>query len=308
MRKQHLNYLKLIENLKKIISVSGPTAVGKTKKAIELAIFLKTEIISFDSRQFYKEMKIGTAPPSKIELSTVKHHFIQNKSIFDNYTVYDYSKDAKNLIDVLFKKYDNIILVGGSFLFLNSIFKELDEMPKISKDLRDRLNQDFEKKGKEYILALLKKIDPKYLEMVDNNNHRRIIRALEVSIQSQKPYSSFLGKKSPSKYNHISIALNNERKVIHDSINKRVDIMMRNGLLEEAQSLYKYSRLNPLNTVGYKELFNYFDGKSSKTESIDQIKINTRRFAKKQITWLNNNGKHFWFSPENNIEKIVKVL
>ena len=308
MRKQHLNYLKLIENLKKIISVSGPTAVGKTKKAIELAIFLKTEIISFDSRQFYKEMKIGTAPPSKIELSTVKHHFIQNKSIFDNYTVYDYSKDAKNLIDVLFKKYDNIILVGGSFLFLNSIFKELDEMPKISKDLRDRLNQDFEKKGKEYILALLKKIDPKYLEMVDKNNHRRIIRALEVSIQSQKPYSSFLGKKSPSKYNHISIALNNERKVIHDSINKRVDIMMRNGLLEEAQSLYKYSRLNPLNTVGYKELFNYFDGKSSKTESIDQIKINTRRFAKKQITWLNNNGKHFWFSPENNIEKIVKVL
>ena len=308
MRKQHLNYLKLIENLKKIISVSGPTAVGKTKKAIELAIFLKTEIISFDSRQFYKEMKIGTAPPSKIELSTVKHHFIQNKSIFDNYTVYDYSKDAKNLIDVLFKKYDNIILVGGSFLFLNSIFKELDEMPKISKDLRDRLNQDFEKKGKEYILALLKKIDPKYLEMVDNNNHRRIIRALEVSIQSQKPYSSFLGKKPPSKYNHISIALNNERKVIHDSINKRVDIMMRNGLLEEAQSLYKYSRLNPLNTVGYKELFDYFDGKSSKTESIDKIKINTRRFAKKQITWLNNNGKHFWFSPENNIEKIVKVL
>ena len=226
MRKQHLNYLKLIENLKKIISVSGPTAVGKTKKAIELAIFLKTEIISFDSRQFYKEMKIGTAPPSKIELSTVKHHFIHNKSIFDNYTVYDYSKDAKNLIDILFEKYDNIILVGGSFLFLNSIFKELDEMPKISKDLRDRLNQDFEKKGKEYILSLLKKIDPKYLEMVDKNNHRRIIRALEVSIQSQKPYSSFLGKKPPSKYNHISIALNNERKVIHDSINKRVDICL----------------------------------------------------------------------------------
>ena len=144
--------------------------------------------------------------------------------------------------------------------------------------------------------------------MVDKNNHRRIIRALEVSIQSQKPYSSFLGKKPPSKYNHISIALNNERKVIHDNINKRVDIMVRNGLLEEAQSLYKYSRVNPLNTVGYKELFNYFDGKFSKTESIDQIKINTRRFAKKQITWLNNNGKHFWFSPENNIEKIVKVL
>ena len=157
MRKQHLNYLKLIENLKKIISISGPTAVGKTKKAVELAIFLKTEIISFDSRQFYKEMKIGTAPPSKIELSTVKHHFIHNKSIFDNYSVYDYSKDAKNLIDILFEKYDNIILVGGSFLFLNSIFKELDEMPKISKDLRDRLNQDFEKKRKRVYTIIIKK-------------------------------------------------------------------------------------------------------------------------------------------------------
>ena len=308
MRKQHWNYLKLIENLKKIISVSGPTAVGKTKKAIELAIFLKTEIISFDSRQFYREMKIGTAPPSKIELSTVKHHFIHNKSIFDNYTVYDYSKDAKNLIDILFKKYDNIILVGGSFLFLNSIFKELDEMPKIPTEIRDQLNEDFEKKGKEYILSLLKKLDPKYLEMVDNNNHRRIIRALEVSIKSNKPYSSFLGKKNPSKYNHTSIALNNERKIIHDCINKRVDIMVKNGLIEEAKALYKYSRENPLNTVGYKELFNYFDGKSSKTESINKIKINTRRFAKKQITWLNNNGKHFWFNPQNNIDEIVKVL
>ena len=308
MRKQHLNYLKLIENLKKIISVSGPTAVGKTKKAIELAIFLKTEIISFDSRQFYREMKIGTAPPSKIQLSTVKHHFIHNKSIFDNYTVYDYSKDAKNLIDILFKKYDNIILVGGSFLFLNSIFKELDEMPKIPTEIRDQLNEDFEKKGKEYILSLLKKLDPKYLEMVDNNNHRRIIRALEVSIKSNKPYSSFLGKKNPSKYNHTSIALNNERKIIHDCINKRVDIMVKNGLIEEAKALYKYSRENPLNTVGYKELFNYFDGKSSKTESINKIKINTRRFAKKQITWLNNNGKHFWFNPQNNIDEIVKVL
>ena len=308
MQKQHLSYLKLIENLKRLISISGPTAVGKTKKAIELASFLNTEIVSFDSRQFYKEMKIGTAPPSKTELSTVKHHFILNKSIFDNYTVYDYSRDAKNLINILFKKYDNIILVGGSFLFLNSIFNELDEMPKISKDLRDKLNQDFEKKGKEYILLMLKKIDPKYLKMVDKNNHRRIIRALEVSIQSQKPYSSFLGKKNTSKYNHISIALNDERKIVHDVINNRVDLMIKNGLVEEAQSLHKYSNLNPLNTVGYKELFNYFDGKSSKEESIEQIKRNTRRFAKKQITWLNNNGKHFWFNPKIKIDEIVKFL
>ena len=165
--------------MKKLISISGPTAVGKTKKAIELALFLNTEIISFDSRQFYKEMKIGTAPPSKQELSKVKHHFIHNKSIFDNYNVYDFSIDAKSCIEELFKKYENIILVGGSFLFLNSIIKELDEMPNIPDELRKNLNYDYQKKGKEYILKLLKKIDPVYLEMVDKNNHRRIIHPLK---------------------------------------------------------------------------------------------------------------------------------
>lgn len=294
--------------MKKLISISGPTAVGKTKKAIELALFLKTEIISFDSRQFYREMKIGTAPPSEQELSKVKHHFIHNKSIFENYTVYDFSIDAKNCIELLFKKYDNIILVGGSFLFLNSIIKELDEMPKIPDELREKLNYDYDKKGKKYILNLLKKIDPVYLEMVDKNNHRRIIRALEVSIQSKKPYSSFLGKKTPSKYNHFSIALNDERKIIHKVINKRVDQMLKNGLLDEVESLHKHSHLNPLNTVGYKELFNYLDGKTSKVEAIEHVKRNTRRFAKKQITWLNNNGKHFWFNPNNSVDDIKKVL
>ena len=294
--------------MKKLISISGPTAVGKTKKAIELALFLKTEIISFDSRQFYKEMKIGTAPPSEQQLSKVKHHFIHNKSIFENYTVYDFSIDAKNCIELLFKKYDNIILVGGSFLFLNSIIKELDEMPKIPDELREKLNYDYDKKGKKYILNLLKKIDPVYLEMVDKNNHRRIIRALEVSIQSKKPYSSFLGKKTHSKYNHFSIALNDERKIIHKVINKRVDQMLKNGLLDEVESLHKHSHLNPLNTVGYKELFNYLDGKTSKVEAIEHVKRNTRRFAKKQITWLNNNGKHFWFNPNNSVDDIKKVL
>lgn len=294
--------------MKKLISISGPTAVGKTKKAIELALFLKTEIISFDSRQFYREMKIGTAPPSEQELSKVKHHFIHNKSIFENYTVYDFSIDAKNCIELLFKKYDNIILVGGSFLFLNSIIKELDEMPKIPDELREKLNYDYDKKGKKYILNLLKKIDPVYLEMVDKNNHRRIIRALEVSIQSKKPYSSFLGKKTHSKYNHFSIALNDERKIIHKVINKRVDQMLKNGLLDEVESLHKHSHLNPLNTVGYKELFNYLDGKTSKVEAIEHVKRNTRRFAKKQITWLNNNGKHFWFNPNNSVDDIKKVL
>ena len=294
--------------MKKLISISGPTAVGKTKKAIELALFLKTEIISFDSRQFYREMKIGTAPPTEQELSKVKHHFIHNKSIFENYTVYDFSIDAKNCIELLFKKYDNIILVGGSFLFLNSIIKELDEMPKILDELREKLNYDYDKKGKKYILNLLKKIDPVYLEMVDKNNHRRIIRALEVSIQSKKPYSSFLGKKTPSKYNHFSIALNDERKIIHKVINKRVDQMLKNGLLDELESLHKHSHLNPLNTVGYKELFNYLDGKTSKVEAIEHVKRNTRRFAKKQITWLNNNGKHFWFNPNNSVDDIKKVL
>ncbi len=294
--------------MKKLISISGPTAIGKTKKAIELALFLNTEIISFDSRQFYKEMKIGTAPPSNHELSQVKHHFIHNKSIFDNYTVYDFSIDAKSCIEELFKKYDNIILVGGSFLFLNSIIKEFDEMPNIPNELRNKLNHDYQKKGKEYILNLLKKIDPKYLEMVDKNNHRRVIRALEVSIQSKKPYSSFLGKKHPSKYNHVSIALNDERSNIHNLINDRVDLMLKNGLLNEAEQLHKYSHLNTLNTVGYKELFNYLDGKVSKVDAVEHIKRNTRRFAKKQITWLNNNGKHHWFNPNDSFDDIKGVL
>ena len=294
--------------MKKLISISGPTAIGKTKKAIELALFLNTEIISFDSRQFYKEMKIGTAPPSNHELSQVKHHFIHNKSIFDNYTVYDFSIDAKSCIEELFKKYDNIILVGGSFLFLNSIIKEFDEMPNIPNELRHKLNHDYQKKGKEYILNLLKKIDPVYLEMVDKNNHRRVIRALEVSIQSKKPYSSFLGKKHPSKYNHVSIALNDERSNIHNLINDRVDLMLKNGLLNEAKQLHKYSHLNTLNTVGYKELFNYLDGKVSKVDAVEHIKRNTRRFAKKQITWLNNNGKHHWFNPNDSFDDIKRVL
>ena len=294
--------------MKKLISISGPTAIGKTKKAIELALFLNTEIISFDSRQFYKEMKIGTAPPSNHELSQVKHHFIHNKSIFDNYTVYDFSIDAKSCIEELFKKYDNIILVGGSFLFLNSIIKEFDEMPNIPNELRHKLNHDYQKKGKEYILNLLKKIDPIYLEMVDKNNHRRVIRALEVSIQSKKPYSSFLGKKHPSKYNHVSIALNDERSNIHNLINDRVDLMLKNGLLNEAKQLHKYSHLNTLNTVGYKELFNYLDGKVSKVDAVEHIKRNTRRFAKKQITWLNNNGKHHWFNPNDSFDDIKGVL
>ena len=294
--------------MKKLISISGPTGIGKTKKAIELALHFNTEIISFDSRQFYKEMKIGTAPPSEDDLSKIKHHFIHNKSILDNYTVYDFSIDAKKCIEKLFKKYDNIILVGGSFLFLNSIITELDEMPEIKAGLRQKLNDDYEKKGKEYIIKLLKKIDPVYLEKVDKNNHRRIIRALEVSIQSKKPYSSFLGKKTSSKYNHISVALNNERKVIHSLINNRVDKMLKNGLLEEVKSLYKYSHLNPLNTVGYKELFSYLDGKISKIDAVEYIKRNTRRYAKKQITWLNNNGKHFWFHPNDSLESFLKVL
>ena len=294
--------------MKKLISISGPTAIGKTKKAIELALFLNTEIISFDSRQFYKEMKIGTAPPSNHELSQVKHHFIHNKSIFDNYTVYDFSIDAKSCIEELFKKYDNIILVGGSFLFLNSIIKEFDEMPNIPNELRHKLNHDYQKKGKEYILNLLKKIDPVYLEMVDKNNHRRVIRALEVSIYSKKPYSSFLGKKHHSKYNHVSIALNDDRKNIHNLINDRVDLMLKNGLLDEVKQLHKYSHLNALNTVGYKELFNYLDGKVSKVDAVEHIKRNTRRFAKKQITWLNNNGKHHWFNPNDSFDDIKGVL
>ena len=283
-----------------LISISGPTAVGKTLFAIELAKKLDTEIISFDSRQFYKEMSIGTAVPSKEELIQVKHHFIQHKSIHDQYTVSDYIYDVDELIKTISLKKKHIVLVGGSNLYLKSIIYGLDDIPEVPLEIRNKLNNEFQINGIKHIQNLLKKLDPEYYKKVDKQNHRRIIRALEVSIFSKKPFSYFLKGMVKKRYKHHSIVLNLDRNKLYDRINNRVDHMIDHGLINEVKKLNIYKNLNPLNTIGYKEIFDYLNSELDIEKSIELIKMNTRRFAKKQLTWLNNNGDHLWLDSSNN--------
>ena len=291
-----------------LISISGPTAVGKTLFAIELAKKLDTEIISFDSRQFYKEMSIGTAVPTKDELAQVKHHFIQHKSIHDQYTVSDYKHNVDELIKTLSSKKKHIILVGGSNLYLKSIIYGLDDIPEVPLEIRNKLNYKFKIHGIKHIQNLLKKHDPEYYNKVDKLNHRRIIRALEVSIFSNKPFSYFLKGTQVKRYNHHSVVLNIDRNKLYERINNRVDKMLDNGLINEVIKLEQHNNLNTLNTIGYKELFNYLNGKLDLEKSIELIKMNTRRFAKKQLTWLNNNGKHIWLDNSNNNSINIDIL
>ena len=283
-----------------LISISGPTAVGKTLFAIELAKKLDTEIISFDSRQFYKEMSIGTAVPSKDELAQVKHHFIQHKSIHDQYTVSDYKHDVDELIKTLSSNKKHIILVGGSNLYLKSIIYGLDDIPEVPLEIRNKLNYEFQIHGIKHIQNLLKKLDPEYYNKVDKQNHRRIIRALEVSIFSNKPFSYFLKGKVKKRYKHRSIVLNLDRNILYERINNRVDQMIDHGLINEVKKLNRYKNLNPLNTIGYKEIFKYLNGELDLEKSIELIKMNTRRFAKKQLTWLKNEGDHLWLDSSSN--------
>ena len=291
-----------------LISISGPTAVGKTLFAIELAKKLDTEIISFDSRQFYKEMSIGTAVPSKEELIQVKHHFIQHKSIHDQYTVSDYKYDVDELIKTLSSKKKHIVLVGGSNLYLKSIIYGLDDIPEVPLEIRNKLNYEFQTHGIKHIQKLLKKLDLEYYNKVDKQNHRRIIRALEVSISSNKPFSYFLKGKEKKRYNHHSVVLNLDRNKLYNRINNRVDHMIDYGLINEVKKLYLHNNLNPLNTIGYKEIFNYLNGELDLEKSIELIKMNTRRFAKKQLTWLNNDGDHLWLDSSNNKLSNIELL
>ena len=291
-----------------LISISGPTAVGKTLFAIELAKKLDTEIISFDSRQFYKEMSIGTAVPSKEELIQVKHHFIQHKSIHDQYTVSDYKYDVDELIKTLSSKKKHIVLVGGSNLYLKSIIYGLDDIPEVPLEIRNKLNYEFQIHGIKHIQKLLKKLDPEYYNKVDKQNHRRIIRALEVSIFLNKPFSYFLKGKSKKRYNHHSVVLHLDRNKLYNRINNRVDHMIDYGLINEVKKLNLHNSLNPLNTIGYKEIFNYLNGELDLEKSIELIKMNTRRFAKKQLTWLNNNGDHLWLDSSNNKLSNIELL
>jgi tRNA dimethylallyltransferase len=296
-------------NNKVLIAVVGPTAIGKTALGILLAKHLETEIISADSRQFFKEMEIGTAVPSPKELKAVQHHFIQHKSIFDPYSVGDFEKDALSLLDNLLQKKDVVVMVGGSGLYVDAVINGLDEFPEVDPKLRESLNQELQEKGLEYLQKELKLRDPDYYKKVDLDNPHRLIRALEVSITANRPYSSFLSQNKPERaFKHLYIGLDAPREVIYERINARVDQMMEAGLLEEVNRLYPNKSLNALQTVGYKELFEYLDGHCSLEVAVSEIKKNTRRFAKRQLTWLRKNDSILWIDHTTKTEQILKQL
>ena len=294
---------------KTLIYIAGPTGVGKTKTAIALAKAFDTEIISCDSRQFYKEMKIGTAVPTEEELAAVPHHFIQIKSIEEAYTVADFQKEAMATIEELFDKKETLIMVGGSGMYADAVMFGMDEFPEVPQEVRNQIRLFYETHGLQGLQELLREKDPKYYTRVDINNPVRLLRALEVCIASDKPYSSFLGQERPARsFVSKMIILHCPRTVLYDKINARVDQMIKDGLEEEAKALIPFKDHAALRTVGYKELFPYFDGKCSLEEAINEIKKNSRRYAKRQITWFKKYDNALCFLANTTTKEIYGLL
>ncbi len=293
---------------KTLIVVVGPTAIGKTSLAIDLAKYYKTEIISADSRQFFKEMNIGTAKPSVEELAAAPHHFIGSHTVKTLFSTGDFEVEALNLMDQLFKKHNTLIMVGGSGLYVDAIVKGLDKLPEIDLAIREQLNKHFETKGIEPIRAQLQELDPEYYVKVDTSNPQRMIRGLEVILSTGKKLSSFLtASKKQRPFHIIKIGLNTDRTILYDRINRRVDLMMEAGLLNEVEQLKPYREYNALNTVGYSELFEYLEGKTDLPSAVAMIKQNTRRFAKRQLTWFRRDENTVWFEP-NEGAKVIKHI
>ena len=271
---------------KNLISVVGPTGIGKTRLAIDLAKHFDTEIVSCDSRQFFKEMKIGTASPSEEELAEAPHHFIGNLSVEDYYSIGQYEEDALKKLNQLFEKYDTVILVGGSMMYEKAVIEGLNDLPEADEEHRIKLQEIFENEGVEKLQQMLQELDPEYFSVVDIHNHRRLLRAIDVIWQTDKKYSELIAVSQDSRdFNTIRIGIEAPREELYDRINRRVDIMMEKGLLEEAKSLEKFKHLTALNTVGYAELFKYFDGEWDLDFAVSEIKKNSRRYAKRQLTW-----------------------
>ncbi len=294
---------------KYLITIVGPTAIGKTALSIAIAKYYNTDIISSDSRQFFKEMNIGTAVPNLEELSTIKHHFIQNLSIHNDYNVGQFEKDAIRKINELFEKQNCVVMVGGSGLYVDAVLKGLDNFPKVDKQIREDLKLKLENEGIIPLQEQLKELDKETYQKIDIENHQRVIRALEICIGTYKPYSSFLtDKASQRSFIPIKIGLIADRTIIYDRINKRVDIMLKDGLIEEAKKLYKYKNLNALQTVGYKELFSYLNGDISLEFAIEEIKKNTRRFAKRQLTWYRKDTEIQWFDYKHDQKLVIDFI
>jgi tRNA dimethylallyltransferase len=284
---------------KKLIIILGPTAVGKTEYSLNLAERLQTEILSCDSRQMFREMKIGTAAPSEDELKRVPHHFIGNLSIHDYYSCGKYEIEALQKCDELFKKHDTLVMTGGSMLYIDAVCNGIDEMPDIDEELRNSLWKRYEKEGIESLRQELKILDPEYAQKVDPKNGKRIIHALEICLQAGKPYSEIRkNQKKERPFEIQKIGIYREREELNHRINLRVDKMFEQGLYEEALGLYPFKHLNSLNTVGYKELFAHFDGQCSLEEAKEKIKTDTRRYAKKQMTWFKKDEDIKWIEAK----------
>ncbi|MBB4806352.1 tRNA dimethylallyltransferase [Chryseobacterium defluvii] len=272
--------------MKNLISVIGPTGIGKTRLAIDLAKYFSTEIISCDSRQFFKEMKIGTAAPSEEELAAILHHFIGNLSVEDYYSIGQYEEDALKKINELFEKHDTVILVGGSMMYEKAVIEGLNELPEANAENQEKLQDILDSDGIEKLQEILKMLDPEYYAVVDIHNHRRLLRAIDIIWQTDRKYSEQISVDQGSRdFNVIRIGIEAPREELYDRINRRVDVMMEKGLLEEAKSLEEFKGLTALNTVGYTELFKYFDGEWDLDFAISEIKKNSRRYAKRQLTW-----------------------
>ena len=291
-----------------LITIIGPTAIGKTSLSIDIANHFGCDILSCDSRQFYKELLIGTAPPSLEEQMQAKHYFIHDRSIFDDYTVGDYENDAIKLLDTLYHENDKAILIGGSGLYVDAVLKGFDEFPTIDPDIRVNIQHELEENGLEYLQSKLRELDIEYSKIVDIQNPQRVIRALEVCIGTGKTFTEFRVREVKQRnFTPIKIGLNIDRAKLYERINLRVDLMMEAGLLTEAEKMYPHKSINSLQTVGYRELFRYFDGECTLDFAISEIKKNTRRFAKRQLTWFRKDKEIKWFDP-NDKEKIIKYI
>ncbi len=293
---------------KTLVCVVGPTAIGKTAVGIQLAAHFRTVVLSADSRQFYREMTIGTAKPTKEELAAIPHYFINSHHIADDYSAGAFERDALKLLGDLFSRHDVVILVGGSGLFVNAVCEGLDDLPKPLDGVRERLNKVHRERGLEYLLRMLEQADPLYYDEVDTHNPQRIIRALEVYESTGMPFSHFRRRQAAARpFDVLKIGLNTNRERLYQRINARVDAMMGAGLLAEVKSLMLYRDKPPLQTVGYTELFDYFDGGHTLQQATDKIKQNTRRYAKRQLTWFRKDAETTWFEPDK-LSEIIEYI
>lgn len=291
-----------------LLVLIGPTGIGKTDLSLKLARHLNTVIISSDSRQIYKELKIGTAAPTEDQLNTVQHYMVGTHSITDYYNAYEFEQDVLKLLDDLFQHRHNVVMTGGSMMYVDAVCKGIDDLPTIDPELRKEVMDTYEQEGLDAIRRQLKMLDPDFYNEVDLKNHKRVIHAVEVCLMTGKPYSSLrtnTARKRP--FNILKIGLDMDRTELYDRINRRVDIMVEDGLFEEARTFYEHKHLNALNTVGYKEIYGHFDGEYDADTAIDLIKRNSRRYAKRQLSWFRRDKEINWFHPSQ-AEEIIKFV